>query len=194
MNKLLITLLAFSLSLTVKAQDTTWTKSDTKIYGSKAEKQQQEMISHTSDNHFLCRYIGFKQFYDQGISEFLQSNGYTFEDALNNPGVNTYILTKNGVYLGTKPGKVRITFFHDKDERITTGSVKGPLSTLAAIFLYYWPQDVTWRSAEQLKPGVVALKHSYGDLISFKWVSGQPVITITKDPSLSMPVPGVAAK
>ncbi|MDF2433930.1 MAG: hypothetical protein JWP44_3561, partial [Mucilaginibacter sp.] len=49
-------------------------------------------------------------------------------------GVNTYILTKNGAYLGTKPTKVYITFYHDKSDRITSGKVKDPLYILAAIF------------------------------------------------------------
>jgi hypothetical protein len=192
MKKLLLALIILT-GLSAQSQDTTWTKSDTKIYGSKAEKLHQDMISHTSDNHFLCRFIGFKQFYDQGISEYLQSYEYSFDDAINKPGVNTYILTKNGVYLGTKPAKVYLTFYHDKNERITSGKVKGPLAALAAIFLYYWPQDAVWRSTDQLKPGVVAVKHCYGDLISFKWIDSQPVITITKDPNMTVPVPQVAS-
>jgi hypothetical protein len=192
MNKLLFTLLICA-GLSAQAQDTTWTKSDTKIYGSKAEKLHQDMISHISDNRFLCRFVGFKQFYDQGISEYLQSYEYSFDDAVNKPGVNTYILTKNGMYVGSKPIKVYITFYHDKGERITSGRVKGPLVTLAAIFLNYWPQDAVWRSTDQLKPGVVAIKHCCGDLISFKWVNNQPVITITKDPNMIVPVTPVTA-
>ena len=192
MKKLLLPLM-ICIGLSVQAQDTAWTKSDTKTYGSKAEKLHQDMISHTSDNHFLCRFIGFKQFYDQGISEYLQSYQYSLDDAINKPGVNTYILIKNGVYLGTKPAKIYITFYHDKNDRVTSGSVKAPLITLAAIFLNYWPQDAVWRSTDQLKPGVVAIKHCYGDLISFKWIDNQPVITITKDPNMTVPVSQIAS-
>ncbi|MHB8207775.1 hypothetical protein [Mucilaginibacter sp.] len=191
MKKILFTLMICA-GLTAQAQDTTWTKSDTKIFGSKAEKMHQDMISNTSDNRMLCRFIGFKQFYDQSISMYLQSNQYSFDNAINKPGVNTYILTRNGVYVGTKPIKVYITFYHDKNERITSGKVKGSLATLAAIFLYYWPQDAVWNSTDQLKPGVVAIKHCYGDLISFKWVNNQPVITITKDSNMTVPVTQVA--
>ena len=192
MKKLLFALMMFA-GLTAQAQDTTWTKSDTKTYGSKAEKLHEDMIRSGSDNHFLYRFIGFKQFYDQGISDFLQSYQFTFTDAINKPGFNTYILTKNGVYLGTGPVKIYITFYHDKEERITSGNVKGPLLTLAAIFLNYWPQDAIWRSTDQLKPGVVAIKHCYGDLISFTWVGNQPVIAITKDSNMTVPVPQIAA-
>jgi len=187
MKKIVITLFLLP-TFFAYSQDTIWTKSNTKIYGSKAEKQQQDMIANVSANHFLCRFIGFKQFYDQGISEFLQSNGYSFSDAINKPGTNVYILTRNGVYVGIKPAKVYITFYHDNSERITSGNVKGPLSTLAAIFLYYWPQDAIWRSSDQLKPGVSAIKHCYGDLISFKWVNNQPIILISKDPNVTLPV------
>ncbi len=192
MYKLLFALM-ISAGLSAQAQDTTWTKSDIKTYGSKAEKLHQDMISHASDNRFLCRFVGFKQFYDQGISEYLQSYEYSFDDAVNKPGVNTYILTKNGVYVGSKPIKVYITFYHDKSERITSGRVKGPLATLAAIFLNYWPQDAVWRSTDQLKPGIVAIKHCYGDLVSFRWINNQPVITITNDPNITVPVPPITA-
>ncbi|MDF2433425.1 MAG: hypothetical protein JWP44_3056, partial [Mucilaginibacter sp.] len=86
MKKLLLFSLIVCWRLTAQAQDTTWTKSDTKIYGSKAEKVHQDMISRTSGNRFLCSFIGFKQFYDQGISEFLQVNEFSFYDAINKPG------------------------------------------------------------------------------------------------------------
>jgi hypothetical protein len=187
MKTILIALL-FCIALSAQAQDTTWTKSDNKIYGSKAEKNHQDMISHTSDNRFLCRFIGFKQFYDQGISDYLQSYGFSFVNSVFMNNVNTYILVKNGVYLGTKPVKVYIAFKHDSNDRIVSGNIKAPLITLAAIFLNYWPQDAIWRSTDQLKPGVVAVKHCYGDLISFKWINDQPIILVTKDPNLSVPV------
>jgi hypothetical protein len=172
------------------SQDTTWTKSDAKIWGSKEEKKHQDLIGVQSNNRSLCRFIGFKEFYEQNISMWLQLNyGFSLDDSNNGKnGSTTYILTKNGVYLGTKPRKLFMTFNHDKDHRITSGKIVGSFNTLATIFIYYWPQDPVWASIETLKPGVAAAKHSYGDLISFKWINGQPLITITKDPNFIMPV------
>jgi len=142
MKKLLFALIMFA-GLKANAQDTTWTKSKNEIYGSKSEKVYQDEMSKSSDNRFLCRFIGFKSFYDQGISDYLQSYEFSVDNAVNSNGLNTYILKKNGVYLGTKPVQVIISFKHDKHDRIISGSVKGPLPTLAAIFLNYWPTVTT---------------------------------------------------
>jgi hypothetical protein len=170
------------------AQDTSWTKSMSKIYGSKVEKHQQDEIAAQSESRMLCRFIGFKSFYEQGISDYLQSHEYTMDNAFQHGATVTYKLTKNGVYIGTKAPKVYITFTHSSADRILSGRLTGPFNTLAFLFLSYWPQDALFATEDQLKPGTTAVKHCYGDLISFKWNGATPYITITKDPNINVPV------
>jgi len=176
--------------LSSKAQNVKWDKTDTKLYGTYAEKQHQDMIGNSSGNRFLCRFIGFKTFYIGNLSMYLQTQlSYSEDDLLEKPGIYTYVLSKKGVYMGNeKPKTLRIAINYNKDERITAGKVTGGFSDLAKLFLNYWPQDATFATEAQLKPGVAAVKHCYGDLISFKWNGTTPYISILKDPNMTVPV------
>lgn len=170
-------------------KDTTWDKSLGEVYGTKAEKHHEDLIGLQSDNRMLCRFIGFKQFYGQQLSVYMQARmDYGVDDFPTRPGYDVVVLSKSGIYMGTKPKKVIISFALNKDHRIVSGRVTGPFMPLAELFIRYWPQDPVWSYEAQLKPGVPAVKHCYGDLITFKWVNGKPEILITKDPSISFPI------
>lgn len=195
MKRLLLILICF-ISLAAVAQDTTWNKTAAKMYGTKAEKVHQDNIENQSQSRYLVRLIGFKQYYLNEIGTFIQSNmGFSMDD--NSPErkgfyIDTY--TKNGVFIGkNKPGKLVLTFAVDKSERIKYGTINGRFGDLANLFLNYWPQDAEWAMIDQLKPGVVAQKHSFGDLITFNWSGTVPYIKVTKDPNISFPVPPLNA-
>ena len=193
--KTIFTTLLIIIGLSASAQDTTWTKSDTKLYGSKAEKAHQEMIAEQSANHFLCRYIGFTEYYTNKLTSYLQlKQDYSFDDnSPNVPGYVICILSKNGISTRFKFPKMVVRFSINKQRPITSGKITGSFNELVDLFLNYWPQDANYNSSAQFQPGVSAIKHCYGDLISFKWVNGKPQITITKDPNMTVPVPGLAA-
>lgn len=183
---LLIALSAFAI--TVKAQDSTWTKDQEKVYGSKLEKHQQDVIAMQSNNRSLCRFIGFKEFYEQNINEYLQLRGFALDDWKNTAAFNSYILSKKGVYFGSKIPKVSVVMYHDKDHRITSGKITGSFIYMANLFLNYWPQDPVFNNAGTLKPGVAAIKHCYGDLITFRNNGSACTISITKDPNIVLAV------
>lgn len=192
MKKLILTTLLLFAVLGSFAQDTAWTKSDQKLFGSKAEEAHEDVISQQSESRFLSRFIGFKRYYGQNISAYLQARmDYSYVDSPNKPGYDITILSKNGVYFGEKAPKVIITFRVNKSDRILSGKIKGPFLTLASLFLNYWPQDPLFENAIQLQQGTAAVKHCYGDLISFKWIGGLPYIIIAKDPNISFPVPPI---
>jgi len=200
MKKLIPTILIGLSTTTVlaqgKTQDTSWTKNDAVLYGTKSEKVYQEAIENQSRHHFLCRYVGFKQYYVNDLTAYLQLNrNFTIDDTPEKPGYDVYVLSKNGVHIGNmKVPKMYLTFGVNKQGRITSGKISsGLIADMVDLFLNYWPQDATYASAEQLKPGVAAIKHCYGDLISFMWYDTKAVITITKDPDVNMPVPELAA-
>jgi len=193
MKKILPIMALLLVQIGAFAQDTTWSKSMAKIYGRKAEKQQQDEIAAQSESRWLCRFIGFKSFYEQDISEYLQSHEYTLDNSFQHGATVTYVLSQNGVYMGTKVQKVVLTFNHDKADRIVSGRVNGLFESLAILFLHYWPQDAVFATEDELKPGTAAVKHCYGDLISFKWNGATPYITITKDPNMNVPVHSLAA-
>jgi hypothetical protein len=195
MKKLLPALL-ICLCTSAFGQDTTWTKTDAKLYGTKAEKVHQETIERQSWHHFLCRFIGFKQYYINDLTSYLQlQREYAVDDnAPDKPGYDIYVLSKKGVYIGNvKIPKMILTFAVNKEGRITSGRISGSFADMADLFLNYWPQDATYSSAVQLKPGVAAIKHAYGDLIAFTWVNNKPVITIKRDPDITLPVPPLTA-
>ncbi|MEO3407103.1 hypothetical protein AAFN85_24515 [Mucilaginibacter sp. CAU 1740] len=169
---------------TVKA---VWTKADEELYGSQAEKVHQDMIERQA-GYSLVRIIGFKEYYTNEISSYLQQNGYRLEDSPDRKGSFNYVFSPS--YIGTqKAPKLRMSFMVNQSHRVTSGTITGSLFDLASLFLYYWPQSAEWRTRAQLKRGVVAQKHNFGDLITFGWNGVTPVIRITKDPNISMPVP-----
>ena len=187
MKNLLLPIALF-FCLSVNAQDTTWSKGMQYLSGSKTEKAHQDMIRQQSGNKFLCRIIGFKAFYEQNITSYLQLNReYALGNSNNGSAADVFLMTKK-VYIGNQPKAIKLVFLHTKDDRVTSGKITGPFIELANLFLRYWPQDPLFDNEAQLKPGVAAIKHSYGDLISFKWNAGVPYITITKDENISMPV------
>lgn len=180
--KLILSLIIISFSLSAVAQDTTWTKFQEQTYGTRQEKLHQDITGRQTENRFLCRFIGFKKVYDKNISEYLQYyRNYKLDDSYAKEAMNYYLLFKKGVYIEAKPLKITVGFSHDQNNRIIQGKVIGPLPELAYLFLNFWPKDRAYSNAEQLKPGKVAAKHVYGDLISFEQIGNNAIITISKD-------------
>lgn len=164
-----------------------WTKADEELYGSQAEKVHQDMIERQS-GHFLVRIIGFKEYYTNEISSYVQMKGFKSEDTPEKKGSFNYIFSKG--YIGSqKAPKLRMTFAVNQNHRVTSGTITGSFFDLANLFLYYWPQSAEWWSQVQLKRGVVAQKHNFGELVTFNWNGATPFIKITKDPNISVPVP-----
>ncbi|WP_295714350.1 hypothetical protein [Mucilaginibacter sp.] len=189
--KIFYTLLITIWSIAVSAQNENFAKQDEKMYGTPAEKAHQDDIARQSNNRFLSRLVGFKMYYADNLSTYLQMNmDYSLGDAPDSKGYFTEILTKKGVYIGKiKPPKMVLKFAIDKDERIKSGVINGRFADLANLFINYWPMSAEWNSEVQLKPGVAAQKHCFGDLITFNWVGATPFIKVTKDANISFPVP-----
>jgi hypothetical protein len=159
-----------------------------------SKQRYQDSIGGQSDNRFLCRFIGFSEFYGQNISEYLQLKyDFSYSNSPEKKGFDIFILRKNGIYSTVKPPKVTISFAINKDGRITSGKITGDMFSLASLFLYYWPQSPDFNNMEQLNRGIVALKHCYGDLISFKRNGIGAIIKITKDPNIIMPTRFISA-
>jgi len=190
--KRIATFFLLCLALASKAQDTSkWTNDKLALFGTKAEVVHEQNIRNQSDSHYLFRLIGFKQFYANGLSAFIQSDmDFT---VLDTKASNVYLFEKNGVFIGNKPSKIKAVFALDNDGRIVSVKITALFGDLAKLFLTYWPQSADYAVVTQLKPGTAAVKHCYGDLISFKWVNGLPVIYVTKDPNISYPVPTLTA-
>jgi hypothetical protein len=187
--KTLLLLIFTASSFLSNAQDTTnWTKDKLETFGTKAEVIHQQSIRNQSDHHDLFRLIGFKQFYANGISSYIQADmDFTLND--NKGGDNVYVFEKNGVFMGVKQPRLIANYNISKDGRIVSARITGMFADLAKLFLTYWPQSADFAIAVQLKPGTAAVKHCYGDLISFKWIQGKPIIFITKDHNIAFPVP-----
>jgi hypothetical protein len=96
------------------AQDTSWTKSMSKIYGSKVEKHQQDEIAAQSESRMLCRFIGFKSFYEQGISDYLQSHEYKwglYRYKGTESIYNVYPQFRRPYFIGTLNGTIQYACF-----------------------------------------------------------------------------------
>lgn len=188
--KNLITVVLLLCGFAGYSQDTTRLNKDTE-YGTLAERVHQESIERQSHGHYLCRLIGFKGYYLNKIATYLQVyKDFTLNDTPDKQGYFVYDFSKNMIYMGkVKPPKMILTFAVDKSERIKSGVINGRFNDLADLFINYWPMDAEWNSEMQLKRGVVAQKHSFGDLITFNWSGITPYIKVTKDPNISIPVP-----
>jgi hypothetical protein len=184
-----------AISSTAFAQADKFAKENFKLYGSPVERAHQETIEKQSSRRYLTRLIGFKQYYLNELSAYIQQSGYTDQDAPFKPGMYILKFTKNGAYMGNaKPPKLTLTFSVDGDERIKQGTITGNFDALAMLFIRYWPMDAEWNTEVKLKPGVVAQKHSFGDLITFNWSGATPFIKVTKDPNINVPVPALVSE
>lgn len=193
MKKVLL-FVCLAVSSAAFAQTDKFAKENFKLYGTPAERAHQEAIEKQSGSRYLTRLIGFKQYYLNELSTYIQQSGYTDQDAPFKPGMYILKFSKNGAYMGnTKPPKLTLTFSVDADERIKQGTITGSFNALAGLFINYWPMDAEWDTEVKLKPGVVAQKHSFGDLITFNWSGATPFIKVTKDPNVTIPVPALAS-
>ncbi|MDP9076281.1 MAG: hypothetical protein M3O71_02560 [Bacteroidota bacterium] len=189
--KTIFTLILIYCSISLKAQDSTFTKMDAKMYGTALEKSQQLAIENKSQSRFLCRFIGFKQYYIGELETYIQSNmGFNADDkSPYKPGYLIDVYTKKGVFTGVNPPKLKVTFSVDKDDRVKSVIIDSRFEYLAHLFISYWPQSADLMSEVQLKPGIIAQKHSFGDLITFNWNGNAPYIKITKDVNMSFTPP-----
>lgn len=177
MKRILLPILLFIASATYAQKQ--WTATDEKVYGTQQEYNDQEAISKKVSHGNLYRLIGFKQYYANGLSLWLQERGYTSSEAPERPGHEVYIFKKN--YVGSvKPENIVMTLGLNND-RISSAKIDGSFADLAQLFLYYWPTSPDFADAAKLKPGVLAQKQLVNETITFNYKGKKPVIEISRN-------------
>jgi hypothetical protein len=165
------------------------------LYGSIEEKEYQEALSEDNKNEFLCRHIGFKQYYTNNLSLFLETNDqfsvmdvkYTKQPDGGLKEVKTMDRHNIPTFGGGPIPKIITTYNFDKNMRISSVTITGDLYFLTDLFMYYWPKGgIGWYYNEHLKTGVIGTNHYMGDLITFKWVGVIPYIIITQEPGVPL--------
>ncbi len=171
-----------------------WHPGDEQVYGTKEEKEYQEELSADSPNEFLCRHIGFKQFYTNNLSLFLETyEQFSVIDVKYTKQADgglkeVKIMDRNSMTpSGQVIPKIITTYNFDNKMRLSSVTLTGDLFFLVKLFLYYWPKGgIGWYYNEHLKTGVIGTNHYMGDLITFKWVGVIPYIIITQEPSIPL--------
>lgn len=161
----------------VFAQDSTFTKAETKLYGSPKEKAEQVALRQKA-GYELYRLIGFKEYYANGIASFLQMNGYNLDDTKAAGNQTTFVFTPR-VGMG-KPPKLYFKYWVNTDKRITKVQLSGYPDALAKLFVFYWPTDAQWANVAQLKKGTVAKKMLIDEAITYNSKGGAPFIEVSK--------------
>jgi len=169
-------LLLFLVPITAFAQDTThvnWPQPDEvsyKLFGSKKEYVEQNALMNNSDSKHLVRLIGFKPYWVNELSIFIQGMGFQ-SDADYSATSSTWTWKTSTEHLTGK-------FILDKTGRITSGVITGTPSALIDLFVGYWETTLEFYSGKDLYRGKIADKHLIGELIVFNWRASQPFITI----------------
>ena len=177
MKKLLLSLLIIFFFFTTNAQKPAWSKVYEQVYGSEKEYQDQRALR---DNigYELYRLIGFKSFYTNGPSSFLQQKQLFAMDAAESKGKMVYTLSKKSNNFRSE--KLYLTYWLDENDRVTKARFKGEPAMLAYLFLNYWPGNTDWTEISQFKKGTVAEKRLLDEKIVFNYKGGSPFIEISR--------------
>lgn len=159
------------------SQDTTWTKTDAKLYGTPKEKSEQNALWNKA-GYELYRLIGFKEYYANGLATYLQNNGYNMDETKDIKGGSLFVFSPR-IGTGTPP-KLYFKYWVNADKRITKVVITGYPYGLASLFVSYWPTDVQWASTESLKKGVIASKMLVDETITYNNKGAAPFIEISK--------------
>ncbi|WP_423148198.1 hypothetical protein [Rubrolithibacter danxiaensis] len=137
MKKLLLSLTLSFTYFVVSAQiKAPWTTFYQQIYGTEKEYISQVAIR-DNKGYELYHLIGYKSYYTNGPLSFLQENNMTLKSVREAKGKMTYALIctdKNNKY-----GKVNMTCWLDKDDRIIKAQFSGNSKIMKQFFSKYWP-------------------------------------------------------
>lgn len=177
-------LLFLILSLfTSAAQQKPWVKLGidsiqfTEMYGSENEYETEEYIRNKSSHKLLVAITGAHYMHLLNLSYFFERYKYTASFLIDAYAPSVTIKAEH------KFSKSKIVAFAklNKHAQITGVTITGPADELIKIFVEYW--ELTPFTAKELKEKKQIVKEFMGDKIAIKWVSKQPVITITKNNS-----------
>jgi len=175
MKKVFISTILFLVFSAAVAQEQAWPKAYEQVYGTQQEYNGQTALRKMMGYDFY-RLIGFKSFYTNGPSGFLQQARNFSMDASESKNRLVYKLTKKD--RSGKSGRFYLTYWLDNDDRVTKARFSGDLQELAYLFLNYWPSNTDWTDAAQLKKGVLAEKEILGEKVIFNYKSSKPFIEI----------------
>ena len=177
MKKVFLSLLISLLFFSVNAQNTRWTKIYEQVYGTEKEYRDQVTLRENI-GYELYRIIGYKSFYTNGPSSFLQQTQKFSMDASESKGKMVYTLTRKGE--NAKTDKFFLTYWLDENDRVVKARFTGSYPALAHLFLNYWPGNTDWTEPAQLKKGVIAEKNLFDEKIVFNYKASNPFIEIRK--------------
>ena len=176
--KLKLTTLLLFTALATFAQDTAWTKGKAAVFGTQKEKHDQDALFQR-DGYEIYRLIGYKEYYANGISSYLQTHGYSLHDTRKVAGVGTEFVFDQQISMGHDP-QIYFKYWVNADKRITKVRITGYPYGLASLFVNYWPTDIQWTSTAQLRHGVIAKKMLIDERITFNYGGVEPFIEVTK--------------
>src|SRR5690606_27941688 len=165
------------ITLPLSAQQKTWSKAHSQIYGTEQEYLEQVKLR-TLMGYDFYRLIGYKSFYTNGPSSFLQQAKAFSMNAFEDKSRLVYILSA-GSGQRNDTG-VRLMYWLDEQDRVVKARFKGNKSDLAFLFLNYWPSSTDWTDESQLTKGVLAQKEVLGEQIEFNFQRGKPFIEVRK--------------
>lgn len=172
MKKAILFLLLSSVAFIVKGQDQKWNKFYEQIYGSQSEYQDQVALRNSRTYDFY-RLIGFKSYYTNGPSGFLQQEKNLTMDARESHNKMIYTLT--GKNVNGKKQKCHLIFRLNKDDRIQKAKITGSPDIIKFLFMSYWPAE----SSIVLKEGEIKEKRMPGEKVVFNYTGKKPFIEIT---------------
>jgi len=176
MKKIIASTFLFIVFLfTADAQNHTWTKIYEQVYGSEKEYAEQTALRKLMGYDFY-RLIGYKSYYTNGPSGFLQQARSFSMDASETGNRLIYKLSRKEKKGNT--GSFYFTYWLDKHDRVTKARFTGDKEDLAYLFLNYWPSNTDWTEPEQLQRGIIAEKDVLGEKVVFDYTSGKPFIEI----------------
>jgi hypothetical protein len=181
--KTLITVILLSLAYATTyaqapADSTKWSKFEKDMFGTPAEKREQDAISNKA-GHELYRFIGYKWYYVDGLAGWLQMHGYSESDVRQPTKTLTQYIFMPKIHQG-KVQPVRMNISIGKNDRTTRVLLTGPFNALAKIFLTYWPTDPQFNDEVALKGSSVAQKMLIDEKITFHNSAGSCSIVVSK--------------
>ena len=148
--------------------------------GTAAEYREQQGWSDRTNNKYLCRLIGFKEYWITRLTAYMHDElRLGLSKSTTDKSGNRILIFAPVASLGN-PKKVYVKYGINDDDRITYLSITGDLNNLIKLFAWYWPSTVNVYSESDLKKGKIFFKYMYVEKISFDWTGSDPVIKLTK--------------
>lgn len=148
--------------------------------GTVSEYREQQGWSNRTNNKYLCRLIGFKEYWITYLIAYMDDElRLGLSKSTTDKSGNSVLVFAPEASLGVTK-KVYVKYRTNNNDRITYLSITGDLNNLIKLFVWYWPSTVNVYSESNLKRGKIFFKFMYVEKISFDWRGTYPVIKLTK--------------